>query len=126
MPMIKSKSISSKNRRCQARIRTEIYGTRQVSPFIGDTGVSIMDEIGTVYTLAKNNNEEVRMYIHNYKRKLYFSVRAYYKDGDKLLPTKKGLTLRLELLPEFVKGINQLAKEAKEAGHLESEEQKAA
>jgi hypothetical protein len=32
----------------------------------------------------------------------------------------------LELLPEFVKGINQLAKEAREAGHLESEEQKAA
>lgn len=85
-----------------------------------------MDEIGTVYTLAKSNNEEVRMYIHNYKRRLYFSIRAYYRDGDKLVPTKKGLTLRLESLPEFVKGINQLAKEAKEAGHLESEEQTAA
>jgi len=85
-----------------------------------------MDEIGTVYTLAKSSNEEVRIYIHNYKRRRYFSVRAYYRDGDKLLPTKKGLTLRLDLLPEFVKCINQLAKEAREDAYLEPEDQEAA
>lgn len=67
-----------------------------------------------VHSFPKNPLEEVRSSITYFKGKQYVDVRIYYKGDDgEYHPSKKGLTLSVELFPELETGLQKL-KEALE------------
>ncbi len=64
--------------------------------------------------VAKGNNQKIIVATNEYKGKEYVDVRLHYlyKDGE-FYPTKKGITLTSEVIPEIIKMINKGAKELK-------------
>ena len=68
----------------------------------------------TVHSFPKNPLEEVRSSITVFKGKEYVDLRIYYKGDDgEFHPSKKGLTVSVELFPELETGVHKL-KEALE------------
>jgi len=69
-----------------------------------------MTEQQFLYSFPKNEEEEVRFSIREYKDRRYLDLRIWFrtKEGE-YHPTKKGLTLSLELLPEVVRGLEKIA-----------------
>ena len=65
-----------------------------------------------LHSFAKNEEEEVRFSIREYKDRRYLDFRIWYqtKEGE-YHPTKKGLTLSLELLPEVMRGLEKIAEQ---------------
>ena len=61
-----------------------------------------------LYQFARNQDEAVYFSLREYKERKYIDLRIFYqpKDADEMRPTKKGITLALELLPELKKGIS--------------------
>ena len=61
-----------------------------------------------LYQFARNQDEKVQFRLRDYKDKRYIDLRVFFKpkDQDELLPTKKGITLAVEFLPEIKKGIS--------------------
>lgn len=77
----------------------------------------------TVLTFRKNSMEEVRAGIAEYKGRHYASVRVYVEnDFSEWVPTKKGLTLSVDLLPELVQAVRMVEAEAVDQGLLEKVE----
>ena len=66
-----------------------------------------------IYSFPKNETEEVRFSLREYKERVYLDLRLWFqtKEGE-YLPTKKGLTLSPEFLPELRKGLEKAEKEA--------------
>jgi hypothetical protein len=64
--------------------------------------------------IAKNANEEVRVQIRKWKGFDLVDVRTHYRSavGDHR-PSKEGISLRLEKLPEFAAIITEAEAEAK-------------
>jgi hypothetical protein len=59
-----------------------------------------------VFSFKKNSMEEVRASLTDYKGKTYVDLRVFYRDEDAAWkPTKKGITLAPELLPELEQAI---------------------
>lgn len=55
-----------------------------------------------LHSFPKNSLEEVRSIVTEFKGKKYIDMRVYYKAEDgSYRPTKKGLTLSPELVPEL-------------------------
>ncbi len=69
-------------------------------------------EARVVHSFPKNPLEEVRASITVFKGKEYVDLRVYYKgdDGD-YHPSKKGLTLSLDLFSELEEGVKKLREE---------------
>ena len=68
-----------------------------------------MSQTQTLHSFPKNALEEVRASLTEYKGKQYIDLRVFYKaDNDEMRPTKKGLTLSPELLPELEQAIQKL------------------
>lgn len=63
--------------------------------------------------IRKNESEQVQIDIREYKGKKYLDIRLWYQSGDgsEYLPTKKGVSLPVVLLPEFQKAIASLEPE---------------
>jgi len=62
-----------------------------------------------VYTFPKNPLEEVRASLTVYRGKQYVDLRIYYKGDDgEYHPSKKGLTLSLDLFSELDKAVEKL------------------
>jgi len=62
-----------------------------------------------VYTFPKNPLEEVRASLTVYRGKQYIDLRIYYKGDDgEYHPSKKGLTLSLDLFSELDKAVEKL------------------
>ena len=79
-----------------------------------------MDRVIT--TFRKNTAEEVRVGIGEYKGKQYASIRVYVEnDFSEWIPTKKGITLSVDVLPELVRAVKMLEAEAIRAGLVEKE-----
>ncbi len=69
-------------------------------------------EARVVYSFPKNPLEEVRASITVFKGKEYVDLRVYYKgDDDDYHPSKKGLTLSLDLFSELEEGVKKLREE---------------
>jgi len=67
-----------------------------------------------VHSFPKNPLEEVRSSVTYFKGKQYVDIRIYYKgDDEEYHPSKKGLTLSVDLFPELEIGLQKL-KEALE------------
>lgn len=63
-----------------------------------------------VYTFPKNPLEEVRASITVFKGKQYVDLRIYYKGDDgEFYPSKKGLTLALDLFSELEQAVQKLS-----------------
>jgi len=66
-----------------------------------------MEEPRLVHRFQKNPEEEVRFSLREYKARKYLDLRLWFQpaNGVDYVPTKKGLTLSLEFLPELKKGL---------------------
>ncbi|HOV86082.1 MAG TPA: transcriptional coactivator p15/PC4 family protein [Syntrophobacteraceae bacterium] len=62
-----------------------------------------------VYSFPKNPLEEVRAGLTVFRGKQYVDLRIYYKGDDgEFHPSKKGLTLSIELFPELEEAVKRL------------------
>lgn len=66
-----------------------------------------------VHSFPKNPLEEVRASLTTFKRKQYVDLRIYYKGDDgEYHPSKKGLTISLDLLPDLEEAVRKLKEES--------------
>ena len=57
-----------------------------------------------------NSGDKVRARLSVFKGRAYADIRLHYTDaGGKVLPTKKGLSVPIGLLPDLVTAVNALA-----------------
>ena len=75
-----------------------------------------MDKPRVIHSFQKNPEEEVRFSLKDYKERQYLDLRLWFQPskGGEYLPTKKGLTLSVEFLPELKKGVERAGKVAME------------
>lgn len=76
-----------------------------------------------VDTFSKNATEQIKVDLSEYEGYQLFSFRAWTetKAGENV-PTKKGLTLRVDLFPEFKRAVEKLEAAILEAGLLDLED----
>ena len=69
----------------------------------------------TIYSFPKNALEEIRVSINVFKGRQYIDIRTYYKGSDgEYHPSKKGVTLSPELLPDLQEAMKRLTEELEE------------
>lgn len=75
-----------------------------------------MEKELVVYTFQKNSEEEVRFTLTSYKERCYLDLRLWFlpTGGGEYRPTRKGITLALEYLPELKKGLERTGKSGAE------------
>jgi len=80
-----------------------------------------MNEVISQFT--KNAVEEVRVSLTEYRGHKLIDLRVYYepRDGGDRLPSKKGLTISVELFPELKKALDELETALIEKKLLEKE-----
>lgn len=62
-----------------------------------------------IHSFAKNALEEIRVSINIFRGKEYIDIRTYYKGDDgEFHPSKKGVTMSPELLPDLVEAVQKL------------------
>lgn len=68
-----------------------------------------MEESQVIHVFPKNPDEEVRFSIRTYKERRYLDVRLWFRPsaGGDYRPTKKGITVGVEHVQEFHRGIEQ-------------------
>ena len=77
----------------------------------------------TIFTFRKNATEEVRVTLETYKGHQLFGIRVWFEDEPgKWAPTRKGITLRVDLFPELKRAIEKLEAAILEAGLLDPED----
>jgi hypothetical protein len=80
------------------------------------------DEI-VVGSFPKNNREEVRVSLSKFKGYDLLGVRQWYRnENDDPRPSKSGITIRVDLLPELLELIQKAKDIAVENGILELED----
>jgi len=63
-------------------------------------------------TIPKNTLEQIRLSLEEYKGYQLLDIRVYFiADDDKPHPTKKGISINLELFDEFYALVKKAAKE---------------
>lgn len=81
------------------------------------------DEI-LVGSFPKNNREEVRVSLSKFKGYDLLGVRQWYRnENDEPRPSKSGVTIRVDLLPELLDLIQKARDIALDKGILELEEE---
>ncbi|MEE8201042.1 MAG: transcriptional coactivator p15/PC4 family protein [Candidatus Acidoferrales bacterium] len=76
-----------------------------------------------VGAFPKNNREDVRVTFSKFKGYDLLGVRVWYRtDNDELRPSKSGVTIRVDLLPELLSLLQQAKKVAIEKGLLDKED----
>lgn len=75
-----------------------------------------------IATIPKNSREEVRISLSEFRGVDLINLRIWFdaKDGDKR-PSKDGLALRLEKLPDLIQALQGAEHEARRAGLLAAE-----
>jgi len=71
--------------------------------------------------IEKNTNERIRIELTRYKDHDLIGLRVYYKvklTENEWGPTKKGITCRVELLPEIIKALQDAEAQARSDGLL--------
>lgn len=67
------------------------------------------DEKELIHVFDKSATEQVQVSLNTFKGKTYVDLRIYYKASDgEYRPTKKGITVSPELLPELGEAIRKL------------------
>jgi hypothetical protein len=71
----------------------------------------------TVATMARGDDKEIRCTINVYKEREYVHLREYYKnESGCFVPTKRGVTFRLDEVPELFGMMKALHAEIKTQG----------
>lgn len=82
---------------------------------LGKTGATARrDSMGKIVaTIEKNSREEIRVSVDDWKGYDLVSLRVFFrrKDGEPL-PTKKGITFDVKLLPEIIRALEAARKAA--------------
>jgi len=71
--------------------------------------------------IEKNHSERIRIELTRWKDNDLIALRVYYKvklTENKWGPTKKGITCKVKLLPEIIKGLKEAEAEARKTGLL--------
>jgi hypothetical protein len=78
--------------------------------FISEATHPAEEESRIVYTLPRNEGEEIHFTLRKYKGRYYIDLRLWFQqEGEtEFAPTKKGISLPAERLPELKEGLNQL------------------
>jgi len=79
------------------------------------------DEKTLVYEFEKNALERVRAEFTRWSGRDVFNLRVFYDAGDGTpdwKPTKKGLTVRVELIPELKKAMDLAFKKYEASGKM--------
>ncbi len=80
------------------------------------------DEI-VIGGFPKNPREDVRVVISNFKGHDLLGVRVWYKDSEgELRPSKTGITVRVDLLPELSRLMEKAKEVVIEKGMLDEED----
>jgi len=71
-----------------------------------------------ISTIEKNSREEIRVEITEYKGHDLVGVRVYAdsQNCDERIPTPKGITLGVHLIPQLIEALKQAQSEAIKAG----------
>jgi len=75
-----------------------------------------------IATFAKNSREILRVALDNYRGHDLVDLRVcapLAEHADTLIPTKSGVSLRVHLLPELIRGLQAAELEARARGVLE-------
>jgi len=83
--------------------------------------MSMKQEARTVATIQNHALDDIRVRRSTYKGGEFVDLRQFIEpnDGTERIPTRKGITVRINLLPELLEALHQVETEAREAGHLE-------
>lgn len=77
-----------------------------------DEGTPPGDEFGQfgvpVHTIHKNNREQIRSSLNEYKGAEYIDVRSFYEANGSFRPSRRGITLPTRLYPELLVGVLEL------------------
>lgn len=88
-----------------------------------EMGVCMPDDEIVVGSFPKNNREEVRVSLSKFKGYDLVGVRQWYRnENDDPRPSKSGITIRVDLLPELLELIQKARDIAVEKGILELED----
>lgn len=60
--------------------------------------------------IEKNATEEIRVYLNEYRGHTYVDIRVFVNYSGRFAPTKKGITVKPELLPELLAALDQAMK----------------
>lgn len=73
-----------------------------------------------LYQFARNQDETVYFSLREYKDRTYLDLRVFYrpKDTEEMRPTKKGITLSLDLFPELKRGVAACEKKLSNGANL--------
>lgn len=66
--------------------------------------------------IEKSATEEIRVCLNRYKGAEYVDIRLFVNYDGQPVPTKRGITLRLDLLPELAHVLAKFARKADPAG----------
>ena len=78
----------------------------------------------TIATIPKSTIAELRVRLTRFKGHDLVDVRLFQEpdDSDERMPTKRGITLRVDRLHELVEALHQAEAEARKAGLLDGPE----
>jgi len=73
-------------------------------------------ETQLIHSFKKNDTEEIRIIFREYKDRYYIDLRLFFwiEERGEMCPSKKGLTLGVDFLPELKLGICKLEKIARQ------------
>ena len=79
----------------------------------------------TIEQIPKNATEEIRIDLSHYKGHDLVGLRVWVEpdNGTTKIPTKKGITFRVDLLPTVIEALQKAQGEAKAAGLLDGLEE---
>jgi hypothetical protein len=68
------------------------------------------EESNVVFTLPRHEGEEIHFTLHKYNGRYYIDLRLWFQDEDKgeFKPTKKGISVGVEMLPQIQEGLEHL------------------
>lgn len=80
----------------------------------------MMEDSGIIATIGKNSLEEVRVTFNEYKGSHLLDVRTFSAfAGEDKRATKKGISLKVEKIPELIAALQTAQAEATRLGLLE-------
>jgi len=71
-----------------------------------------------VASIAKNSRESIRVSLDSYREHDYIDLRLYADNGVEQVPTRKGLTIRPDLLPTVIEALHKAEAAARKTGLL--------
>ena len=75
-----------------------------------------MTSIDPIAVIKKNAREEIRVSLTQFKGHDLADARIFADNGTEYIPTRKGLTFAVKLLPELIAALREAEAEARRRG----------